>query len=289
MRPGRLGWVVLLVAVALCQKTVRADDGSLVFKLLAVNPSDTESKDVSLRGVLPPEVKTEDVMEADGLDVAYDAQVGAVVVSGTATLKPKQSLAKNVLIRDVWIIPQDQFDRLSREVEEILSKLAGTAFLDRGRLLANGIRRRLEMLAGRQGAPFVDPQAHISQYREDVKQLQLVETELVSLRQLMVMAALNPDGQPVLQMDDGGVSGAGGAAARDGLSVLTTWRIVFMILGLLGVVSLSFFFVWQRQLKTQLARQAAAPGVAQADQLFSGGSGSPTGAPAPSPKTPLTP
>lgn len=276
-------WLVLAGMLALpLTLPAWAEEAPIVFKLLAVNPSDTESKLVSLRGVLPPEVKAEDVLDADGLEVVYDAQAGAVTVILATTLKPKESLARNVLLRDVWIIPQEQFDRFNKEVEEILAKLAGTALLDRGRLLGDGIRRRLATLAGRQGAPFIDPQAHISQYRDDLKQLQLVETELVSLRQLMVMAALNPDGHPVLQVGGDAGTGAGaGGADHGGLSVLTTWRIVFMILGLLGVVSLSFFFVWQRQLNAQLARQAAAPAVAQADQLFSSGSSSPPTQPKP--------
>lgn len=282
-------WLIVVGMFALLLgRPAWAEEGSLVFKLLAVNPSETEVKEVSLRGVLPPEIKAEDVLEADGLDVAYESQMGAFVVTGTATLKPKESLVRNVLLRDVWVIASEQFDRLSREVDEILQKLSGTAFLDRGQLMAAGIRRRLETLQARQSQSFIDPQAHISQYREDLKQLQLVETELVSLRQLMVMAALNPDGQPALSLGAGGRDAAGGSA-RDGLSVLTTWRLVFMILGLLGVVSLSFFFVWQRQLKAQLARQAAQPPAPQHDPLFSAGNGgSSSGAPPAPPKAPLT-
>ena len=126
-------WLLAALTVAALCRMAGADERSLVFKLLAVNPSETESKEVALRGVLPPEIKADDVVEADGLDVTYDAQLGAVVVNGAATLKPKASLIRNVVIRDVWVIPADRFDRLSHEVDEILAKLAGTTFLDPSR------------------------------------------------------------------------------------------------------------------------------------------------------------
>jgi len=229
---------------------------SVVFKILAVNPSETESKEVTMKGVLPPEVKSENVLDADGLSVEYDQQLGAYFLNGTVTLKPKGSLVKNVLIEDVWVIPDAQFDRLEREVDEILTKLAGTSFAERGQLMADAIRRRVKELHERQGAPFLDPQQHISSYRDDLKTLQLVETDMVSLRQLMVMAALEPTAQSMLAAGGPGAVSANGAE-RGSLSILTTWRIIFLILGLLGFISLSFFLVWQRQLKMQLSKQAA--------------------------------
>lgn len=286
MRPVLTGLLALL-AIGVPTVTSMAAQESVVFKILAVNPSATDTKEVTVRAVLPPEVKAENVLDADGLAVEYDSQFGAFLVTGVVSLKPKGSMVKNIIIEDVWVIPSASFDRLFAEVDEILGKLQETTFFDRGRLMGDAIERRLRELQEHHDTSFLNPEAHISRYREDLKQLQMVESELVSLRQLMVMAALNPANASVVIGDDAG-AGAGGAD-HGSLSVLTTWRIVFMILGLLGVVSLSFFFVWQRQLKTQLARQAAAPGVAQADQLFSGGSGASLGAPAPPPKTPLTP
>ncbi len=252
----------------------RAED-SVVFKLLAVNPSETDAKEVTLRGVLPPEVKPENVLDTDGLEVVYDAQLGAHVVTGRVTLKPKESIVRNVLIENVWIVAEEQFDRLAREVDDILRKLVGTPFLDRGQLIASAIRRRVGELREHQRAPVVDPENHISRYREDLKGLQMVESEMVSLRQLMVMAALEPSRPGAVLSGGAGTDAAGRAHERGSLSILTTWRIVFIILALLGVLSLSFFFIWQRQLRLQLARQAEAERTASSsdDPFTNGGNG----------------
>jgi hypothetical protein len=260
---------------------------AVVFKILAVNPSETETKDVSIRGVLPPEVKAENVVDADGLEVEYDSQLGAYVVKGTVPLRPKGSVIKNILIEDVWLIPEAQFARLEQEVAEILEKLQGTTLLERGQIMADAIQRRLRELRGHQAQPFLNPEAHISRYRDDVKALQLVESELVSLRQLMVMAALEPSQPAAIVMGDGGEAAGGAGHERGSLSILTTWKLIFVILGLLAVVSLSFFLVWQRQLKTQLAKQPPAGAGADEDELLTGGNGrgeSPTAsAPPPAP------
>ena len=273
----------LLSLLALCLVwggAVQAEE-SVIFKILAVNPSDTETKQVTIRGVLPPEVKAESVLDPDGLEVEYDSQAGAYVVTGTVSLEPKRSVIKNILIADVWVVPEESFARLEDEVGEIMKKLAGTSFAERGQLMANAITRRLTELRAHQQLPFLNPEQHISRYREDLTALQMVESELVSLRQLMVMAALEPATQAVLPGGGTEASSAGAGQERGSLSILTTWRLIFIILALLGLVSLSFFLVWQRQLKLQLAKQTAREPDAQDDVLANG-----NGTSAPAPQTP---
>lgn len=251
---------------------------SVVFKILAVNPSESEPKEVTIKGPLPPEVKPENVLDADGLQVDYDSQSGTYLITGKVTLSPKGSMVKNVIIQDVWVIPVNRFDTLDQEVEDILKKLQGTSFLDRGHIMADAIQRRLRELSAHQGAPFVNPEAHISRYRDDLKVLQSIEADLVSLRQLMVMAALDPSASVVIggqQTQAGSAEGAG--QERGSLSILTTWRIIFITLGLLVLVSASFFLIWRRQLNLQLAKEAATAAkeqrAASGDDLLTGGNG----------------
>lgn len=225
----------------------------LVMKLLVVNPSETDVKEFDVRSPLPPEVKPEHVLDADGLKVDYDSQAGMYVLIGRVTLKPKESVTKQVVLEDVWIIGAERFSSLRREADDILRKLEGTAYEERGQVLAKAVERRLADVEESQEQPFLNPMQHITRYRENQNTLAMVESDLVSLRQLMVMAALNPS------LEHAPVFPAGGQAHADasGLSVLATWRLIFVILGLLGFVSVSFFLLWQRQLKLQLAKQTA--------------------------------
>ncbi len=222
----------------------------IAMKVLVVNPSETEVKEFRIHSPLPPEVKPEHVLEADGLTVEYDSQVGAYFLDGTVTLKPKESVSKRILLEDIWLIASERLSAVREESAEVMRKLAATSYEERGRLLADSINRRLTEIEASQDQAFLPPAQHITRYRENTKTLERVESDLVSLRQLMVMAALAPASQALL---DGGTTAD--HQARGSLSIATTWRLIYIILGLLAFVSLSFFLLWQRQLKQQLAKQ----------------------------------
>lgn len=246
----------------------------LVMRLLIVNPSDTQVREFDIKSPLPPEVKPEHVLDADGLKVDYDSQAGVYVLIGKVTLKPKESVTKRILLEDVWFIEPERLTAIRRETQDVQRKLEETAYAERGRTLAQSIERRLsEIEEHQEGQPFLSPVQHITLYRNNVKTLEQVEVDLISMRQLMVMAALNPP-QPVAApllapAEPGGSSGQSGG----GLPLATAWKIIFMILGVIGFISLSFFVMWQRQVKSQLAKQAAAN--ASEPSGGSGGNGRP--------------
>lgn len=236
----------------------RAASAEVMLKMMIVNPSETEVKEYDIRSPLPPEVKPEHVLDSDGLKVDYDSQEGTFILVGHLTLKPKESVTKKIVLQDVWIVPADRFSSLRREVDEIMRKIQGTAYFERGDMLARAIERRLADAQERQDqASTAPPMQHITEYRDNLKTLDAIETDMVSLRQLMVMAALNTqkdETRTVPVVAEAGTSEGGHETG--GLSILATWKLIFVILGLLGFVSLSFFMIWQRQLKIQLAKQA---------------------------------
>ncbi len=245
--------LILAVGLACLGPAVTAQ-AEITMKLLIVNPSETEVKEFRIRSPLPPEVKPEHVLDADGLKVEYDSQAATYFLVGTVTLKPKESMTRKVVLDDVWVIPSYRVKSTRHEIDDITRKLVDTPYAEQGRVLASAIERNLATIEGNQEQPFLNPQQHISRYRDDLKTLQLVESDLVSLRQLMVMAALRPSSSPAVLPDVGADHAA--THERGSLSILATWRLIFIVLGLLGFVSLSFFLVWQRQLKQQLAKQA---------------------------------
>jgi len=290
----RMRWMqwFLLSGLLLLGSPAGSAWAEIVMKILVVNPSATETKEFTIHSALPPEIKAGDVLDADGLSVEYDSGAGLYILSGTVTLQPKQSLRKEIVLEDVWLIPAKRFAAIREETDTILTKLAKTPYEQQGRLLADAVERRLGTVEASERQPFINPEQHISLYRDNLKALQSIEVDLVSLRQLMVMAALEPGGASLL---GGGGTAAGGAGHdRGSLSILTTWKLIFMILSLLGLVSLSFFIVWQRQLKLQLAKQASRDDETADEDLFTNGNGKSPAESAPAlqqrvlPKSPLS-
>src|SRR3989338_6418115 len=118
-----LSWVALIGLLVLGSPagSVWAE---IVLKILVVNPSDTETKEFTIHSALPPEVQAGDVLETDGLSVEYDSQAGLYLLSGTVSLQPKQSLSKQIVLEDVWMIPEARFAAVREETGTILEKLA---------------------------------------------------------------------------------------------------------------------------------------------------------------------
>ena len=274
MRTHRLSHHMIIGALLALAGPVVSAHAEMVLKVLVVNPSETEVKEFEIRNSLPPEVKPEHVLDADGLKVDYDSQAGTYFVLGTVTLKPKESITKRIVIEDVWVIPPDRLSALRRETKDILAKLEATPYLERGQLLAQAVEQRVAEVEESQEQPFLHPVQHINRYRDDSQKLQLVDADLVSLRQLMVMAALNPTAQePPLMSAAAPSQPRAGVREKGNLSIMATWRLIFIILGLLGFVSLSFFLVWQRQLKLQLAKQAVKDEETETAALLTDGNG----------------
>jgi len=136
----RRGIVSLLALGALAGQA----SAEMVMKVLVVNPSDTEVREFDIRNPLPPEVKPEHVLDTGGLKVDYDSQAGAYMLIGSVTLKPKEAVTKRILLEDVWVIPSERFTALRRELGDILEKLEGTSYRERGDLLANAVQYNRE-------------------------------------------------------------------------------------------------------------------------------------------------
>jgi len=164
-------WAVLSLLLGWMWPAASAQ-AEIVMKILVVNPSETQVKEFTIHSPLPPEVRPEHVLDADGLKVEYDSQAQAYVLAGTVTLKPKESLSKRVVLEDVWVIPPERFSALGNETNELMQKLAGTPYEDRGRLLVQSIGRRLADIRGSQEQSIGNPEEHtVLEFAQLIKEM----------------------------------------------------------------------------------------------------------------------
>ncbi len=105
------------------------EEGSVVFKTLATNPSALSSQEVEIKYYLPCEVKEEDIIETDaGLSVKYDAEKDQYYVEGKLTLAPGESRTVSVGVDDVWELTDEKLESLVLQTEELYKPLEKTAF-----------------------------------------------------------------------------------------------------------------------------------------------------------------
>ncbi len=194
-------------------------------RLMALNPADSVQT-VTIKAYLPLEVKPEDVIYKDDLEVIYDTQQGSYYVYGEYQLKPKEVLEKEIELRDVWVIDASQIAVIRREAKEILEGFKKTNSIERATVLYDGIDKKLKEIEQMQAIASASPGYKISNYRNSLTLLNSAKADLLAAKTLL--AEITPKGMAKL-----------------------TWKIILFIIIFLGILGGGFFFVWQRQTKLE--------------------------------------
>jgi len=199
-------------------------EASIVLKLIAANPSKTQVQKVAIKAYLPKETKPEDILDKSGLEVAYDTQQGNYFVYGDYDLEPGELMEKDIELVDVWTIPVGEIESLRLEnlqLEEMLSK---TEYADRAEFLKKSIESKLDQISENQADSPANPERHISDYRENIRILDSAREDMLLVRSLLTEA--------------------------QSLPTVTVWRLIIAIVVFLGILGISFYFIWHKQLKS---------------------------------------
>lgn len=226
MKIGKFIFLFFVLCLVFC---ARAEAG-ITMRLMAVNPADSDQV-VAIKVYLPLEVKPEDVIYKGDLEVVYDTQQGSYYIFGEYPLKPKEVLEKEIELKDVWVIDQDQIALLRQDAQAILEEFKKTNYYDRAQLIYGAIDKKLKEVESMQDISNASPSYKISNYRNSLSLINSAKADLVSAKTLL--AEVGPKGMAKL-----------------------TWKIILFIIIFLGILGAGFFFVWQRQTKLE-AEQAA--------------------------------
>lgn len=220
MRALKKAALVLFLLFAAAPLEARAN---IILKVVATNPSPDEVQKVPIKAFLSREVKPEDIIEKGDLEVQYDTQVGTYCVYGEYELKPGEVVERDVEIRDVWVISSFELDALRQETRDIVETLKNSEFRQRVGFLQNSINTKLDQIVQSQVNSPANPEQHISAYRENLKLFDSVKADMVLARSLLSQS------RPV--------------------SKAMVWRVFLGIIIFLGVLGLSFYLIWFRQVK----------------------------------------
>ncbi len=200
-------------------------EAGISMRLMALNPADSVQT-VTIKAYLPLEVKPEDVIYKDDLEVIYDTQQGSYYVYGEYELKPKEVLEKEIELRDIWVIDASQIVLIRQEAKEILEGFKKTNSIERAAALYDGIDKKLKDVEQMQVIASASPGYKISNYRNSLTLLNSAKADLLAAKTLL--AEIAPKGMAKL-----------------------TWKIILFIIIFLGILGAGFFFIWQRQTKLE--------------------------------------
>jgi hypothetical protein len=134
---------------------------------------------------LPPEIGVTDVIDAGGLQVRRDDERGACCVyKDDVAVKPNESAAFDVLIRDKWNVNGSRIEHLRRRIMSAWerSKTAKQAGLIGPQLV--DIVDVLKTVTDRRGPETLD-QSYIDFYRDQTKSLTRIEEALDRIERIL--------------------------------------------------------------------------------------------------------
>jgi len=223
------------------QAAVAVEREPVTLRVDAVNPSAEKTKTVPVRIDLPQEVTPKDILERGDLSVEYDDERSLYYVfKPQVTLAPKQTRVFEVLVRDVWFVPDGDVAGLKAHTNLLLQRLQSSEYFDSAKQLGDSIFARLEEIRKAQADETIARKQRIGSYRRHLLALKDIKDDLARMEKLLTFAG----GPPVPEMLEES------PLKSDAPSTTTTWLVIFLIVIFMGLLAGQFFFTWQRRVKS---------------------------------------
>ncbi len=213
----------------------------MTLKVVAINPSTEKSKTVPVRIDLPQEVKPSDIIDSGELKVEFDTERSIYYVyKPDVALAPKQTRVFEVVVRDVWFIPDVQLTGVKMQTNVLMKRLEKSEYAQSAKQLGESILSRLDDIAKFQTDEAIGRKQCIGGYRRNLQTLAAIKEDIERMEKLLSFAG----GPPVPEMLEKT------PLKSDAPSTTTTWLVIFLIVIFMGLLAGQFFFTWQQRVKT---------------------------------------
>jgi hypothetical protein len=155
------------------------------------------------------------------------------------TLAPKQTKVFEVVVRDVWFLPDRDLDGLRTHTGILLKRLERSEYYASAKELGDTIIARLDEIQRAQQDDTLSRKQRIGAYRRNLVTLAAIREDLNRMEKLLSFAG----GPPVPEMLEES------PLKSDAPSTTTTWLVIFLIVIFMGLLAGQFFFTWQRRVK----------------------------------------
>jgi hypothetical protein len=204
-------FLTLVLALAIFGGASHAD---VSIKIVIVNPSESEEKDIPVKYSLPSGLKREDIKDSGELKIEYDMKESIYCVAGTFKLAPKESKVLKVTVSDIWRIPRSDFDEAEKMLEGAVAALKDSDKKELIESVAKEMEQKLEKLYSQQEELVPDIEKRMQRYFADLQKMRAIKEDIFSIERLagisedktkkdqadtvkIVIAAENPEPQEV--------------------------------------------------------------------------------------------
>lgn len=187
-----LASVALFLAIVATPFECRAE--RIRLKILALNPAE-QRQTVNIRRDLPRGATADDIISADGLKSGYDPNSNSYYVATSVELGPGKAARYEVVLKDVWIIPENVFSEMERQAGMLTGKLRGSSYRAVAQPLESEFRRLLSNARTCQVSNSISaagPERHIQAYFENEPVLRRARETITRLEDLVILTGQDP-------------------------------------------------------------------------------------------------
>ncbi len=221
---------------------------SVTLRIVAVNPSEIEPREVDVKSYLPKGTTRGDILQTDGMTIGYDDQREQYYVHKQVALEPQQSVSFTVELKDVWLIEPVVLEGLASRARDLTERLGKTRYAEQAQQLAGRIQDNVDSIRQHQELnliPKVTPSEHIAAFHRNRIMHDVIRADVEMLEKLLSSVSA----ERLLEKLPRGIPP----------NIGTLWKVIFVIITFLGVTSAVFFFIWSRQLR-KIREAEALPG-----------------------------
>ncbi|MFH0881589.1 MAG: PspC domain-containing protein [bacterium] len=254
---------------------------AITLKILVKNPSETEKALLPVSYYLPREVKVKDVLNSEGLEVRNDPGRGILYLFKDAVaLAPGETKTYKIILKDLWRVEPEKIQKLEVKAAGFAQGLEGTQFQVSAVLMKKQVdelaRQIAENTAKMEGQPI---ESKLEAYIENLSLMSQMKEQVASLARMNVVNSVAPETtSESMGMESQAKKESSPAekkesqakvaekSSKTGLKNITAnwlkseapdrtmvWRLIFIIIGFLGFVSLLFYIIWWIQIRTDRA------------------------------------
>ena len=166
-------------------KLMWLEDGSIIFRSVATNPSKTISQSVNVKFYLPEELKKEQIISNDPLlKIEYDPIQKSLFAETNVDLKPLESSTFSIETEDIWSFKQEEIDLLKNQASDLTKALKGKTQYTQAQAINSDIATTLDKVILKQ-SQAITPENRIRAYRESSIEILGVEEKIENLKQLL--------------------------------------------------------------------------------------------------------
>ena len=204
--------------------------GSVVLKMIVINPSSSQARTISFKHYLPREAEPKYIIDKEDLELDYDQEKDLWFVYKEIKLAPGESVVKKVEIKDIWVISDEEITSLRNQARELMKPLESTSYFAQAATLKSETDKLLDSILRKQKEYKASPEEHIVTFRENKESLQAAESNVVALKTLVAEVS--------------GKSGILGSLF--GVSTTMVWAIILIVVVGVAVLMILLYSILMR-------------------------------------------